>query len=114
MHTPAEFRDVVRRGLRMGRPTLIVHAGRSLGDDVRVGFVVSKTVGNAVTRNLVKRRLRHLTVAVLARTPPGTRVVVRALPRAATHPNEVSRDLDQAWAKAMQRLIERRLPRARS
>ena len=28
---------------------------------VQVGFTVSKAVGNAVTRNRVKRRLRHLT-----------------------------------------------------
>jgi ribonuclease P protein component len=115
MRSSQEFRDAVRRGVRMGRPTLVVHA-TSLGSgeagpgpqsDVRVGFVVSKAVGNAVTRNRVKRRLRHLTVLELPATPPGTRVVVRALPRAATNPHELADDLDRAWEKAMFRLSER-------
>lgn len=48
-----------------------------------VGFVVSKAVGNAVTRNLVKRRLRALSRAQLPTFPTGSHVVVRALPQAA-------------------------------
>jgi len=71
---------------------------------VRVGFVVAKPVGNAVMRNRVKRRLRHLVLAYLLDTPAGTDVVVRALPRAATHPAEVGRDLEQAWSKVMDRV----------
>jgi len=108
MRSSDEFREAVRRGVRMGRPTLVVHATDDAADtDVRVGFVVSKAVGNAVTRNRVKRRLRHLSAAVLPSTPPGTRVVVRALPRAATSPAGVPVDLDRAWEKAMHRLNER-------
>ena len=49
----------------------------------RVGFVVSKAVGDAVTRNRVKRRLRHLARDLVGDLPPGTDVVVRALPAAA-------------------------------
>jgi len=49
----------------------------------RVGFVVSRAVGPAVTRNRVRRRLRHLATQHLDRLPPGARVVVRALPRSA-------------------------------
>ena len=71
----------------MGRPTLVVHAGRVDGSDgTRVGFVVSKQVGNAVVRNRVKRRLRHLAADQLPSTPPGLDLVVRALPAAATSP----------------------------
>lgn len=36
---------------------------QSAAKTTQVGFVVSKAVGPAVTRNLVKRRLRHLTRA---------------------------------------------------
>ena len=50
----------------------------------QVGFVVSRAVGSAVTRNLVRRRLRHLAAAHLDRLPADTRVVVRALPRSTT------------------------------
>ncbi|GAA5105183.1 hypothetical protein GCM10023339_00810 [Alloalcanivorax gelatiniphagus] len=53
---------------------------------VQVGFTVSKAVGNAVTRNRVKRRLRHLTrehLAALEELPGRAALVVRALPPAA-------------------------------
>ncbi len=67
----------------------------------RVGFVVSKAVGNAVVRNRVKRRLRHLVATLDA--PAGARVVVRALPPAATNPN-LADDLRFAWDKALRRV----------
>jgi ribonuclease P protein component len=49
----------------------------------RVGFVVSRSVGVAVVRNRVRRRLRHLAAGQINRLPPGSRVVVRALPASA-------------------------------
>jgi ribonuclease P protein component len=45
---------------------------------------VSRAVGPAVTRNRVRRRLRHLAAAQLDLLPAGSRVVVRALPRSAS------------------------------
>ncbi len=65
---------------------LAVHEDQAAGEPVRVGFVVSKAVGNAVVRNRVKRRLRHLTrehLPTLAALPGSAVLVVRALPRAA-------------------------------
>jgi ribonuclease P protein component len=50
----------------------------------RAGFVVGKVVGPAVVRNLVRRRLRHLVAARLDRLQPGTLLVVRATPPAAS------------------------------
>jgi ribonuclease P protein component len=49
----------------------------------RVGFVVSKAVGNAVVRNRVTRRLRAIAAPQLGGIPAGVDVVVRALPPAA-------------------------------
>jgi ribonuclease P protein component len=49
----------------------------------RVGLVVSKAVGPAVTRNRVKRRLRHLARERVDRLPQGALLVLRALPPAA-------------------------------
>ena len=105
LNSSEDFRSTVRRGIRVGRPSLVLHAGAASGHDgVRVGFVVSKAVGNAVTRNRVKRRLRHLAVAELAATPAGTDLVVRALPPAASAGPELRDELASAWAKAVRRL----------
>jgi ribonuclease P protein component len=65
-----------------------------------VGFVVSKAVGPAVTRNLVKRRLRHLCRERLPVLPSGSMLVVRALPAAASASyEELGRELDSSLAK---------------
>jgi ribonuclease P protein component len=67
----------------------------------RAGFVVSKAVGNAVVRNKVRRRLRHLVRPLLAELPDGTTLVVRALPAAATATfSALSKDLEAALAAA--------------
>ena len=61
-----------------------------------MGFVVSKAVGPAVTRNLVKRRLRHLARERTALLPRESMVVVRALPGAtAASYDELARELDR-------------------
>ncbi len=63
----------------------------------RVGFVVSKAVGNAVVRHRVARRLRHLAGARLGTLPPGSALVVRALPKASGATSaELGRDFDAA------------------
>jgi ribonuclease P protein component len=63
--------------------------------------VVSKAVGGAVVRNLVKRRLRHLMRARIRALPAGAMLVVRALPAAAGRTyTELGADLDGALARA--------------
>ena len=99
---PSDFGQAVRRGARAATPTVVVHVMRRNDQDppefTRVGFVVSKKVGNAVTRNRVKRRLRHLAVPLDA--PFVTDVVVRALPAAATEPQRLGEDLRVAGERA--------------
>lgn len=67
----------------------------------RAGFVVSKAVGNAVTRNRVRRRLRALVRERMTALPAGSTLVVRALPAAAqaSYPR-LATDLDAAIAVA--------------
>jgi ribonuclease P protein component len=118
MHNSKDFQRTTRRGIRASRPTLVVHAVPVLDvgseRDVldrsgpRIGFVVSGALGNAVTRNRVRRRLRHLAATHVADTPAGMDLVVRALPRAATTPAEVSEDLGSAWHEVVSRLSTRR------
>jgi ribonuclease P protein component len=62
--------------------------------------VVSKAVGNAVTRNRVKRRLRHLARERVTSLPGSGVLVVRALPSAATASYaDLGGDLDAAWRR---------------
>lgn len=50
----------------------------------RFGFIVSKAVGDAVTRNTVRRRLKAVCAEALPDVRDGADVVIRALPSAAT------------------------------
>ncbi|GAA5017611.1 ribonuclease P protein component [Terrabacter aeriphilus] len=84
----ADFTSVVRGpgASRAGGRLIVVHANRTdARADLppRVGFVVSKAVGNAVVRNRTKRRLRASMSARLAQLPEGLDLVVRANPAAA-------------------------------
>ena len=66
----------------------------------RVGFVVPRAVGPAVTRNRVRRRLRHLLRDRLDRLPAGSRLVVRVLPAAASASSaQLAGALDRALAR---------------
>jgi ribonuclease P protein component len=99
-----DFAAAVRGGRRAGRGTVVVHL---LVDEpaqpftARAGFVVSKAVGNAVVRNRVRRRLRHLVRDRLDALPAGSSLVVRALPAAAgASSGTLGSDLDAALAAA--------------
>ncbi|MGC1212614.1 MAG: ribonuclease P protein component [Micromonospora sp.] len=117
----SDFAAAVRGGRRVGRGAVVVHLtlpgttgttattspepARTTGAETpapsRAGFVVSKAVGNAVVRNKVRRRLRHLVRERLDQLPPGSTLVVRALPAAAgTSYARLGADLDAAVAAA--------------
>lgn len=67
----------------------------------RVGFVVSKAVGNSVVRSRVQRRLRHVVRPVVAELGDGTTLVVRALPAAAgASSSRLSSDLVRCLTRA--------------
>jgi ribonuclease P protein component len=84
LRSRVEFTEVTRQGARAGAPALVVHLQPGdPGAPAKIGFVVSRGVGTAVTRNLIRRRLRHLVAERLDRLPAGSRLVVRANPAAA-------------------------------
>jgi ribonuclease P protein component len=104
------FRVATRAGERAGSRTLVVHLwipGEGRDDPPRVGFVVSKAVGDAVTRNRVKRRLRHLAREHVPSLPGSAVLVVRALPAAAEASYDV---LGADLAHGLRRVLARTAP----
>lgn len=107
-----EFLLAARQGRRSVRPTLVAHVWQPATDDLtadsavaapaRVGFVVGRKVGSAVTRNRVKRRLRHLMRPRIDSLSGGSLCVIRALPLAASADyRELERDLHAALRKVI-------------
>ncbi|MDY5785678.1 MULTISPECIES: ribonuclease P protein component [unclassified Corynebacterium] len=115
----ADFRRVTRTGTRAGTKTLVVHlaarTGSALRGGPRFGLVVSKQVGNAVTRHAVSRKLRHVCREVgVDKLGRECDVVVRALPGAATATSDtLRRDLGYALDKAREKAEKKSRPAAR-
>ena len=98
-----DFAAALRGGRRAGRPLVVVHLRPPAATVIpaaspaKVGFVTSKAVGGAVVRNQVRRRLRHVMVPRLGALPPGSLMVVRALPASAgASSTDLAADLDRA------------------
>jgi ribonuclease P protein component len=89
-----DYRVIVRRGAKVaGAHTVSYVRSRVSGTDARFGFIVSKKVGTAVRRNLVRRRLKAVChEALTVDGVDGVDVVVRALPGAADAPWPVLRE----------------------
>jgi ribonuclease P protein component len=78
-----DYRVIVRRGAKAAGPNTVSYfRPRESGQPARFGFIVSKKVGTAVRRNLVRRRLKAACHELLASGAVGVDVVVRALPSA--------------------------------
>ncbi len=66
----AEFLRVAARGRKAALPSVVLQAlAREGGGPVRLGFTVTRKVGNAVIRNRTRRRLRE-----------GARLLLREMP----------------------------------
>jgi ribonuclease P protein component len=79
-----DYRVIVRRGAKViGAHTVSYLRSRESGTEARFGFIVSKKVGGAVRRNLIRRRLKAACHEVLGEGADSVDVVVRALPSAA-------------------------------
>jgi ribonuclease P protein component len=75
---------VVRRGRRTSTSLAVYYRlERPVEDPVRFGFIVSRSVGGAVERNLVRRRMCAIGRELVDAGARGSDVVVRALPGSA-------------------------------
>jgi ribonuclease P protein component len=104
MRRRAEFAATVRGGSRAAAPAVVAH-WRAGPAPLHVGFVVGRSVGGAVTRNRVRRRLRHLIRDRLPQLPPTGALIVRANPSAATTAT-LSGDLDRVLHRVLPRVAE--------
>jgi ribonuclease P protein component len=92
-----DYRVIVRRGAKVaGAHTVSYLRSRESGTDARFGFIVSKKIGSAVRRNLVRRRLKAACHEAVVNGVQGVDVVVRALPSAA----------DAAWLELRAEVLE--------
>jgi ribonuclease P protein component len=95
MTRSAEFGSTVKNGVRAVERDIVVHANRcdqASEPGPRIGLVVGKSVGSAVQRHRVARRLRHVARSVITELDPGDRIVIRALPGSR---NAISARLEQ-------------------
>jgi ribonuclease P protein component len=67
----AEFLRAASRGRKAAMPSVVVQVF-ARGDDApaRLGFTVTKKVGNAVIRNRTRRRMREAARLLLGAAPP--------------------------------------------
>jgi ribonuclease P protein component len=83
MTRSAEFDTTVRHGTRAVQPDLVIYARRGNEKDAeapRVGLIISRSVGSAVQRHQLARRLRHVARGVVDGLQRSEQVVIRALP----------------------------------
>jgi ribonuclease P protein component len=104
MRSSAEFRATISTGRKIRRSTLMLYVaepsnelGATIAPGPRVGLVVGRSVGNAVQRNRVKRRLRHGAARLIEELPSEARIVIRAFPAASGRPERLVKDLSSAW-----------------
>jgi len=99
LRTAADFRVATRTGRKAVSGSVIVYLAAGVSEDpVRVGVIVSKSVGGSVQRHRAARRIRGAVAPMIAALPAGSSVVVRAL---------VGADRDPGLAEQVRVGIER-------
>jgi ribonuclease P protein component len=89
MTRSTDFGATVKHGTRAVQPDLVIYArpgNTTAAEAPKVGLIVARSVGSAVQRHKVTRRLRHVARRALEELERSEHVVIRALPS--------SRDVD--------------------
>jgi len=105
-----EFERVYRQGTAYRGKLFSVHAFPNEHGIPRLGLSVSRKVGNAVTRNAVRRRLREVFHSCISKIPGSLDLVVSARPPAAQATfeelrEEFSRSLDKVGGSVERRSV---------
>lgn len=78
----ADFEEIGRRGTARSTPTLVLRWMRTDRDETRIGLSTPRTLGGAVQRNRVRRRLRSVIRERIGRIGPGWDLLLIARPAA--------------------------------
>lgn len=92
----AEFLKLSRTGVKTQTANFVIITRANNGSENRLGVTVSGKVGNSVTRNRIKRRIREYFRRHRADLPPATDILVIARKSAAAGANIVADELQRA------------------
>jgi ribonuclease P protein component len=83
MTRSSDFDTTVKHGTRAVQPDLVIYARRGSDGHVgaaKVGLIIGRSVGSAVQRHRLARRLRHVARGLVQGLERSEYVVIRALP----------------------------------
>jgi ribonuclease P protein component len=97
----ADFEAIGRHGSARSTPLLVLRSLRTERAETRIGLATPRTLGGAVQRNRVRRRLRELVRTRLERIGPGWDLLLIARPAAgdASHA-ELAEAIDALLARS--------------
>jgi ribonuclease P protein component len=78
----ADFDEIGRRGRARSNPLLVLRSLQTGRTETRIGLSTPRTLGDAVQRNRVRRRLRELARGRIGRIGPGWDLLLIARPLA--------------------------------
>ena len=78
----ADFESIGRAGIARSTPLIVLRSLRTDRPETRVGLSTPRTIGGAVQRNQVRRRLRSLLRERIGRIGPGWDLLLIARPAA--------------------------------
>ena len=83
MTRSTDFDATVKHGTRAVQPDLVIYArpgDTAAAEAPKIGLIISRSVGSAVQRHQLARRLRHVARRVVEGLQRSEHVVIRALP----------------------------------
>ena len=75
-----DFKRVRQNGKAYAHPLVVILVSKEPGDQKRIGIIVGKTVGIAVLRNLVKRRIRSIADELIQKINRNADILIIAKP----------------------------------